>query len=74
MKITNSGAIQEYGIEESKLMKLFENELKGIYWGEKALTNALPKMTKRYVGKTNECLANAFKRNRNTCSKNRKSI
>ncbi len=36
----------EYGIEESKLMKLFEDELKDIYWAEKALTKALPKMAK----------------------------
>src|SRR3954467_7843393 len=33
-------------IEESKLMKLFEDELKDIYWAEKALTKALPKMAK----------------------------
>lgn len=37
---------EEYGIEESKLMKLFEDELKDIYWAEKALTKALPKMAK----------------------------
>ncbi len=35
-----------YGIEESKLAKLFEDELKDIYWAEKALTKALPKMAK----------------------------
>jgi ferritin-like metal-binding protein YciE len=40
----NSG---EYGIEESKLMKLFEDSLKDIYWAEKALTKALPKMVKK---------------------------
>jgi ferritin-like metal-binding protein YciE len=34
----------DYRIEESKLMKLFEDELKDIYWAEKALTKALPKM------------------------------
>jgi ferritin-like metal-binding protein YciE len=39
-------ANQTYGIEESKLMKLFEDELKDIYWAEKALTKALPKMAK----------------------------
>lgn len=37
----------EYGIEESKLMKLFEDSLKDIYWAEKALTKALPKMAKK---------------------------
>jgi len=36
----------EYGMEESKLMKLFEDELKDIYWAEKALTKAIPKMIK----------------------------
>ncbi len=30
----------------SALMKLFEDELKDIYWAEKALTKALPKMAK----------------------------
>jgi len=33
-------------MERSLLMKLFENELKDIYWAEKALTKALPKMAK----------------------------
>lgn len=32
--------------DESKLRKLFEDELKDIYWAEKALTKALPKMAK----------------------------
>jgi ferritin-like metal-binding protein YciE len=36
-----------YDIEESKLMKLFEDSLKDIYWAEKALTKALPKMAKK---------------------------
>jgi ferritin-like metal-binding protein YciE len=36
----------EYGMDHSKLMKLFEDELKDIYWAEKALTKALPKMIK----------------------------
>lgn len=40
-------ATMEYAIEESKLMKLFEDELKDIYWAEKALTKALPKMAKQ---------------------------
>jgi len=39
-------ATAEYAIEESKLLKLFEDELKDIYWAEKALTKALPKMAK----------------------------
>lgn len=36
----------EYGMKESKLMELFEDELKDIYWAEKALTKAIPKMIK----------------------------
>jgi ferritin-like metal-binding protein YciE len=36
----------EYGMEESSLRKLFEDELKDIYWAEKALIKALPKMAK----------------------------
>jgi ferritin-like metal-binding protein YciE len=34
------------GMQSSKLMKLFEDELKDIYWAEKALTKAIPKMIK----------------------------
>jgi ferritin-like metal-binding protein YciE len=48
----------EYGIEESALMKLFEDELKDIYWAEKALTKALPKMIKNA---TSSELANAIR-------------
>jgi len=33
-------------MESSQLMKLFEEELKDIYWAEKALTKAIPKMIK----------------------------
>jgi ferritin-like metal-binding protein YciE len=33
-------------MQSSQLMKLFENELKDIYWAEKALTKAIPKMVK----------------------------
>lgn len=33
-------------IESSQLMKLFEDELKDIYWAEKALTKAIPKLIK----------------------------
>lgn len=32
------------GMQSSQLMKLFEDELKDIYWAEKALTKAIPKM------------------------------
>ncbi|HSZ72349.1 MAG TPA: DUF892 family protein, partial [Cytophagaceae bacterium] len=61
MKTTKSkshAATQEYGIEESKLLKLFEDELKDIYWAEKALTKALPKMVKQA---TSEELIDALK-------------
>src|ERR1051326_4258026 len=34
------------GMLSSQLMKLFEDELKDIYWAEKALTKAIPKMVK----------------------------
>ena len=36
-----------YAVEESKLMKFFEDSLKDIYWAEKALVKALPKMAKK---------------------------
>ena len=34
------------GIQSSQLMKLFEDELKDLYWAEKAITKAIPKMIK----------------------------
>ncbi|MCE3278476.1 MAG: hypothetical protein K0S44_667 [Bacteroidetes bacterium] len=46
-KTAKKQSSEEYGIEESKLMKLFEDQLKDIYWAEKALTKALPKMAKK---------------------------
>jgi len=36
----------ENGMPSSQLMQLFEEELKDIYWAEKALTKAIPKMIK----------------------------
>jgi ferritin-like metal-binding protein YciE len=35
------------GVEESKLKELFVDQLKDIYWAEKALTKAIPKMAKK---------------------------
>ncbi len=35
------------GMHSSLLFKLFEDELKDIYWAEKALTKAIPKMIKK---------------------------
>lgn len=32
------------GMRSSQLMKLFEDELKDLYWAEKAITKAIPKM------------------------------
>ncbi len=39
------------GMKSSQLMKLFEDELKDIYWAEKALTKAIPKMIKNATSK-----------------------
>lgn len=44
-------------MEGSKLMKLFEDSLKDIYWAEKALVKAFPKMAKKA---TAEELVNAI--------------
>ena len=45
-KETNQKDSESKGMPSSQLMKLFEDELKDIYWAEKALTKALPKMAK----------------------------
>lgn len=37
---------KQHSMSSSQLMKLFEDELKDIYWAEKALTKAIPKMIK----------------------------
>lgn len=39
-------ATSNVGMKSSQLMKLFEDELKDIYWAEKALSKAIPKMIK----------------------------
>lgn len=46
-KKQSSNESVDYGIEESTLMKLFEDHLKDMYWAEKALSKALPKMVKK---------------------------
>ena len=38
------GAIPKDEVNESHLMQLFEAQIKDIYWAEKALVNAIPKM------------------------------
>jgi len=38
--------MEESSMQSSQLMKLFVDELKDIYWAEKALTKAIPKMIK----------------------------
>lgn len=43
-KKTNKSS--DSAIERSLLLELFEKQLKDIYWAEKALTKALPKMAK----------------------------
>src|SRR4029078_7359161 len=53
-KSTGSSNMQS---EETMLKDLFIEELKDIYWAEKHLTKALPKMKK---AATSEELANAF--------------
>jgi ferritin-like metal-binding protein YciE len=53
-KSTAKGSAQS---EETLLKELFIEELKDIYWAEKHLTKALPKMVK---GSTTEELASAF--------------
>jgi len=45
-------------IQSSKLMKLFEDELKDLYWVEKAVTKAIPKMIKNA---TSQHLTDALK-------------
>jgi ferritin-like metal-binding protein YciE len=52
-------AASEGPMERSLLMELFENELKDIYWAEKALTKALPKMAKNA---SSEELVNAIEK------------
>ena len=41
-----SDTMEATGMHSSQLQKLFEDELKDIYWAEKALTKAIPKMIK----------------------------
>jgi len=43
---SNGSSPENGGMQASQLMKLFEDSLKDIYWAEKALTKALPKMIK----------------------------
>ncbi len=46
-KMSSNGKKSTNGsMQSSQLMKLFEDELKDIYWAEKALTKAIPKMIK----------------------------
>lgn len=45
-KTTKKSSSNGNMMERSALLELFENALKDIYWAEKALTKALPKMAK----------------------------
>src|SRR5436853_3704192 len=56
-KSSQAGKEETTGMQSNQLMKLFENELKDIYWAEKALTKAIPKMIKNA---TNEELIEAL--------------
>jgi ferritin-like metal-binding protein YciE len=61
---TKGTKTNEHGnaMESSQLMKLFEDELKDIYWAEKALTKALPKMIKKATSdELSEALENHLK-------------
>jgi len=42
----NQSKVSQNGMQSTQLMKLFENQLKDMYWAEKALTKAIPKMIK----------------------------
>lgn len=53
----SSSSKSESGEKETKLKELFVDSLKDIYWAEKSLTKALPKMSK---AATSEDLKNAF--------------
>src|SRR6478672_9785811 len=54
---SNGGTSTTFSKEETKLRELFVDELRDIYWAEKHLTKALPKMKK---ASTSTELANAF--------------
>lgn len=43
----SNGTTKNKGMQASQLMKLFEDQLKDVYWAEKALTKAIPKMIKK---------------------------
>lgn len=43
----SNGTSKRTGMQTSQLMQLFEDQLKDIYWAEKALTKAIPKMIKK---------------------------
>lgn len=57
-KTSASGEMKTRSEAEKGLFGLFENELKDIYWAEKALTKAIPKMIKKA---TSEELIEALK-------------
>ncbi len=56
-KSGDSNGVQKNGrngkseMQSSQLMELFEDELKDIYWAEKALTKAIPKMIENATSK-----------------------
>ena len=50
-KKSNNGTEHSDGMHSTQLMKLFEDEIKDIYWAEKALVKAIPKMIKNSTSK-----------------------
>lgn len=50
-KTTSTKTSKNEGLQSSPLMKIFESELKDIYWAEKALTQAIPKMVTNATSK-----------------------
>jgi ferritin-like metal-binding protein YciE len=56
--LKQSKKIQKSSMQSSQLMKLFVDELKDIYWAEKALTKAIPRMVKQATSpELNEALS-----------------
>jgi ferritin-like metal-binding protein YciE len=62
-KTSNQKKTFEESVDESQLMKMFENELKDIYWVEKTLTSTIPKMVENATNLTLNCrIGRSFKK------------
>jgi len=63
------------GMKSSQLMKLFEDELKDIYWAEKALTKAIPNMIEKSTSEElMHALQNHLTQTEQTCDQGRTSL